>query len=161
MTSKHYKWQGNWIVDRAARTTTHNSGLVYDWAPGQVGQGIIWALPCNDVDALSTAWAGQVSGGDAALQAWLLLQPALRDPASRRKRIMRLGREASEMFAEALRDAAPKRGGARVGAGRPAVGSPVQVRLTDAQRAAAGRLGDGNLNAGVRAALDLAIESGR
>jgi len=46
-----------------------------------------------------------------------------------------------------------KRGGARQGAGRKAEGSLICVRITDAQRATAKRLGGGSISAGVRAAL--------
>lgn len=32
MTGKHYKWQARWRVDLAARTATHESGLVVHFA---------------------------------------------------------------------------------------------------------------------------------
>ena len=34
MTSKHYKWQARWRVDRAAGVATHESGLIVRAAPG-------------------------------------------------------------------------------------------------------------------------------
>ena len=42
--------------------------------------------------------------------------------------------------------------------GRPSIGEPVMIRASAEQWAAAEALGGGNINAGVRAALDLAIE---
>lgn len=40
MTSKHYRWQARWQLDRAAGTATHDSGLIvrFTAAAGPDGQ---------------------------------------------------------------------------------------------------------------------------
>jgi len=55
---------------------------------------------------------------------------------------------------------ATKRGGARPGAGRKPVGAAAEtsVLLTAEQHATAAALGDGNVAAGIRVALDLAAQ---
>jgi hypothetical protein len=74
MTSKHYRWQLAWQVDRAAGLATHDSGLTVQLHPSP-----------------------HVPGGDAAVRAWLATQTALRDPASQAGRLRRLLREAGEL----------------------------------------------------------------
>lgn len=103
MPSKHYRWQTRWVVSLVSQESRHDSGLVYDWSPGQAGPPPLWALACRDMAGVQ--WAGQLRGGEAGMHAWLASQPALRDPASQRSRLMRLAREAGEAYAEALRGA--------------------------------------------------------
>lgn len=46
MTSKHYKWQTRWRVDRAAGLATHDSGLQVTFSSGQ-------AQAVNQAEALA------------------------------------------------------------------------------------------------------------
>lgn len=104
MSGRHHRWHDRWTVSPAGQQTAHDSGLVYDWAPGEdAGPPPLATLAC--CDRAGGWWVGQLRGGEAGMRAWLATQPALRDPASQRRRLMRLAREAGEAYAHALRHA--------------------------------------------------------
>lgn len=102
MTSKHYRWQLNWSVDLAARSATHSTGLVVDFAPGHVSAADAppFGTLCRGVG--SETHAGRLRGDEAGARAWLATQPALRDPTSQSNRLARLMREAGEIYSDHL-----------------------------------------------------------
>lgn len=104
MTGKRRHWHRRWVVDLAAGTAAHDSGFAVAFAPGI-------ALPRPLIGAYAYAdgvgeWTGTPLGGDDAVHGWLLCQPALRDTASRERRIGRLMEEAGRVWARAQADAA-------------------------------------------------------
>jgi hypothetical protein len=104
MTGRHHRWHQHWTVSLAAQESRHDSGLVYDWAEGaDAGPPPLATIPCCDL--AGGWWVGRLRGGEAGMRAWLATQPALRDPASQRRRLLRLAREAGEAYAHALRHA--------------------------------------------------------
>lgn len=109
MTSKHYRWQVHWAASLAHRCAVHDSGAVVDFRPVDT--------PARELvgDELHTLcggppgglWVGHWRGGEADKAAWLVTQPALRDPASQAGRLRRLLTEAAKMYTQALRKEDP------------------------------------------------------
>jgi hypothetical protein len=101
MTGRHHRWHDRWTVSLAAQEATHDSGLVYEWARGEDGgPPPLGTLPCRD--RAGVWWVGQLRGGAEGMRSWLETQTALRDPASKHRRLLRLAREAGEAYAHAL-----------------------------------------------------------
>lgn len=102
MTSKHYRWQLNWSVDLAACTATHSTGMVVDFAPGNVTAKDAPPFGTLCRGAGGEPHIGSLRGGEQGARAWLATQPALRDPTSQSNRLARLIREAGEIYSEHL-----------------------------------------------------------
>lgn len=99
MTGKHYGWHRRWVVDLAASTASHDSGLTVAFTPGLI-------QPRPECGCYSYAegvgeWTGVPARGDATLRTWLLLNPHLKDPGSINSRLGRLMEEAGRVWARA------------------------------------------------------------
>lgn len=104
MTGKHYNWHHHWIVDLAAGTASHDSGLTVAFTPGI-------QMPRPECGTYAYAdgigeWTGVPARSDETLRAWLILNPNLRDSASINGRLGRLMEEAGKVWARAQADAA-------------------------------------------------------
>lgn len=96
--SPRHRWQLRWRADTGARCCAHDSGLIFDWAPGSTAGAF---AHCVGPDG--AAWAGTIRGGSDAARAWLAAQLSIRDDQSKRTRMQRITREAGEIFAAALK----------------------------------------------------------
>lgn len=99
MGNARRNWHRRWVVDLAAATTSHESGLTVAFTPGI-------QTPRPECGAYSYAdgvgeWTGTPARGDATLSAWLLLNPNLKDAASINSRLGRLMEEAGRVWARA------------------------------------------------------------
>lgn len=84
MTGKHFNFHRRWAVDLAARTATHDSGLVVRFTPAPGVPG---------------AWDGGVDETNAA--ATLAILSAQHGPGNAAAMLPRLMREAGEVFSRA------------------------------------------------------------
>jgi len=102
VTGKHYNWHRRWVVDLAAMTAAHDSGLTVAFV-----QGI--TMPRPECGTYSYAdgvgeWTGTPARGDDTIRAWLILNPNLRDIKSIEGRLGRLMKEAGEVWARVQAD---------------------------------------------------------
>lgn len=99
MTGKHYNWHRRWVINLAAGTAAHDSGLTVAFVPGLT-------MPRPECGTYSYAdgvgeWTGMPACGDDTLKAWLILNPNLRDTQSINGRLSRLMEEAGKVWARA------------------------------------------------------------
>ncbi|MBV2164280.1 MAG: hypothetical protein KUL80_08425 [Comamonas sp.] len=107
MGNERRNWHRRWIVDLAAATASHDSGLTVAFTPGI-------QMPRPECGTYCSAegvgeWTGAPARGDDTLRAWLLLNPNLKDPPSINSRLGRLMEEAGRVWARANADAAKGR----------------------------------------------------
>lgn len=102
MGNERRNWHRRWIVDLAAATASHDSGLTVAFTPGI-------QMPRPECACYSYAdgvgeWTGLPARGDDTLRAWLQLNPHLQDVASINSRLGRLMEEAGRVWARAKAD---------------------------------------------------------
>lgn len=107
MTGRHYNWHRRWVVDLAAGTASHDSGLTVAFTAGIVFPRPECGTHCY-ADGVGE-WTGVPARGDDTLRAWLLVNPNLRDPASINARLGRLMEEAGRVWARAQAVAARRK----------------------------------------------------